>query len=179
MDIGLAPVIRAGCPNMAALLLTCVDSVPALSGACLRSAIPRSSHIENDGTLRQIPPHRQRGGGQRRRRCRHGLAPARPCAMRARTTWSSSAPGVLERLLAVGGLGEQNPDAGLATQRDQHRQRRLLALLRPKPPAVRGQTLAHKMKIYSVLAPELKEPSGMTKSLPWVLLCMTRPPLGF
>src|SRR2546428_2251066 len=64
----------------------------------------------------------------------------RPCAMRARTTWSSSAPGVLERLLAVGGLGEQHPHAGLSTQRAQHRQRRrLLALLRPKPPAVRGQ----------------------------------------
>ena len=67
----------------------------------------------------------------------------RPCAMRARTTWSSSAPGVLERLLAVGGLGEQHPHAGLSTQRAQHRQRRrLLALLRPKQPAVRGQALA-------------------------------------
>ena len=66
-----------------------------------------------------------------------------PCAMRARTTWSSSAPGVLERLLAVGGLGEQHPHAGLSTQRAQHRQRRrLLALLRAKPPAVRGQALA-------------------------------------
>src|SRR6266851_2044968 len=39
-----------------------------------------------------------------------------PCAMRARTTWSSSAPGVLERLLAVGALGEQHPHAGLSTQ---------------------------------------------------------------
>src|SRR3989442_12401005 len=67
----------------------------------------------------------------------------RPCAMRARTTWSSSGPGVLERLLAVGGIGEQHPHAGLSTQRAQHRQRRrLLALLRPKPPAVRGQALA-------------------------------------
>src|SRR3989442_9005639 len=67
----------------------------------------------------------------------------RPCAMRARTTWSSSAPGVLERLLAVRGLGEQHPHAGLSTQRAQHRQRRrLLALLRPKQPAVRGQALA-------------------------------------
>ena len=57
-------------------------------------------------------------------------------------TWSSSALGVLERLLAVGGLGEQHPHAGLSTQRAQHRQRRrLLALLRPKPPAVRGQAL--------------------------------------
>src|SRR5262245_44084682 len=27
-------------------------------------------------TLRQIPPHRQRGGGQRLQRRRHGLAPA-------------------------------------------------------------------------------------------------------
>src|SRR5258708_5212654 len=67
----------------------------------------------------------------------------RPCAMRARTTWSSSAPGVLERLLAVGGLGEQHSHAGLSPQRAQHRQCRcLLALLRPEPPAVRGQTLA-------------------------------------
>src|SRR5207245_804263 len=44
----------------------------------------------------------------------------------------------LERLLAVGGLGEQHPYAGLATQLAQHRQRRrLLALLRPnrRPPA--------------------------------------------
>src|SRR5271157_2515015 len=32
--------------------------------------------------------------------------------------------------------------AGLSTQRARHRQRRLLALLRPKPPAVRGQALA-------------------------------------
>jgi len=76
----------------------------------------------------------------------------RPCAMRARTRWSSSAPGVLERLLAVGGLDEQHtafgalhappcdPQAGLSTQRAQRRQ--LLALLRPKPPAVRGQALA-------------------------------------
>ena len=37
-------------------------------------------------TLRQIPPHRQRGGGQRLQRHRHGFAPCRPCAMRARTT---------------------------------------------------------------------------------------------
>jgi hypothetical protein len=63
--------------------------------------------------------------------------------MRARTTWSSSAPGVLERLLAVGGLGERHPHADLSTERAQHRQRRrLLAPLRPKPPAVRGQALA-------------------------------------
>src|SRR5438094_7359702 len=60
--------------------------------------------------------------------------------MRARTTRSSSAPGVLERLLAVGGVGEQHPHAGLSTQRAQRR--RLLALLRPKQPAVRGQALA-------------------------------------
>src|SRR5437763_11933422 len=67
----------------------------------------------------------------------------RPCAMRARTTWSSSAPGVLERLLAVGGLGERHPHAGLSTQRAQHLQRRrFLALLQPKPAAVRGQALA-------------------------------------
>src|SRR2546427_13167760 len=32
--------------------------------------------------------------------------------------------GVLERLLAVGGLGEQHPHAGLSTQRAQHCQRR-------------------------------------------------------
>jgi hypothetical protein len=63
--------------------------------------------------------------------------------MRARTTWSSSARGVLERLLAVGGLGEQHPHAGLSTQRAQHRQRRrILALLRPKQPAVRGRAFA-------------------------------------
>src|SRR5262249_55415363 len=38
-----------------------------------------------------------------------------------------SAPGVLERLLAVGGLGEQHPHAGLSTQpAQQHRQRRRL-----------------------------------------------------
>src|SRR5713226_1100292 len=29
-----------------------------------------------EGTLRQIPPRRQRGGGQRLQRRRHGLAPA-------------------------------------------------------------------------------------------------------
>ena len=63
----------------------------------------------------------------------------RPCAMRARTNLSSSAPGVPERLLAVGGLGEQHPHAGLSTQRAQHRQRRRLLV---KPPAVRGQALA-------------------------------------
>ena len=32
--------------------------------------------------------------------------------MLARTAWSSSAPSVLERLLAVGGFGEQHPRAG-------------------------------------------------------------------
>src|SRR6202162_2370613 len=53
-----------------------------------------------------------------------------------RTTWSSSPPGVLDRLLAVGGLGEQHPQAGLSTQRAQHRQRRRrLALLRPNKTA--------------------------------------------
>src|SRR6266852_1322267 len=42
---------------------------------------------------------------QHRQRRRHGLAPAGRAQMRARTTWSSSAPGVPERLLAAGGLG--------------------------------------------------------------------------
>ena|ERR1700686_516208 len=36
-----------------------------------------------------------------------------PCAMRERTTWSFSTPGVLERLLAVGSFGEQHPHADL------------------------------------------------------------------
>jgi hypothetical protein len=44
--------------------------------------------------------------------------------------------------LVGGGLDEKHPHAGLSTQRAQHRQcRRLLVLLRPKPPEVRDQAL--------------------------------------
>jgi hypothetical protein len=56
-------------------------------------------------------------------------------------TWSSSAPGVLERLLVVGALN--NPTLALDSKRAQHRQRlRLLVFLRPKQPTVSGQVLA-------------------------------------
>src|SRR5260370_840841 len=44
----------------------------------------------------------------------------RPCAMWARTTWVSSAPGVLERLLAVGSVGEQHRHAEELGPRELH-----------------------------------------------------------
>src|ERR1700687_2405449 len=59
--------------------------------------------------------------------------------------FSCTAPTLAPNLAALSvtcNLRKQHPHAGLSTQRAQHRQRRLLALLRPKQPAVRGQALA-------------------------------------
>src|ERR1700730_9590595 len=56
-------------------------------------------------------------------------------------TASTLAPN-LAALSVTRNLRKQHPHAGLSTQRAQHRQRRLLALLRPKQPTVRGQALA-------------------------------------
>ena len=80
------------------------------------------------------------------------------------------APGVLERFLAVGGLGGQHLHAGLSTQRAQHRQRRrLLALLRHKQPAVQGQLqqpVGQWSRVSSSLSREVPSPRFLTKAVP-------------
>src|SRR6267143_1235013 len=70
-------------PILAALSVTCtLRKVEASPG----SIEARKNGATREGTLRKIPPHRQRGGGQRLQRRRHGLAPRgrAPCGREQR-----------------------------------------------------------------------------------------------
>src|SRR5258708_3814543 len=98
-------------------------------------------------TLRQIPPHRQRGGGQRLQLRRHGLAP------RGRAQCGREQRGHPRRLAYSSDFSQRvalvkniptlaSRLNGLSIVNVAGQRRRLLALLRPKPPAVRGQALA-------------------------------------
>jgi len=77
------------------------------------------------------------GGGNAYKSPDMALAPAGRAQCVGEKTWSSWAPAVLERLLAVGGLDDNIPRWPLDSRARIANARRLLHSLRPKQPAVR------------------------------------------